>query len=37
MKIIFDLNIDDDKLEDINDMGEEDELHLNDNIANDKN
>ena len=31
------MNIDDDKLEDIDDMGEEDDLLLNDNIANEEN
>ena len=37
MKLISDMNTDDDKFEDIDDMGEEGDLLLNDDIANEEN
>ena len=37
VKLISDMNIDDDKLEDIDNMGKEDELHLKNKIANEEN
>ena len=37
MKVIYDMNIDDDKLEDIDNMGEENDLLLNGDTANEEN
>ena len=37
MKLISDMNIDDDKLEDIDDMGEDDNLLLNGDLVNEEN
>ena len=33
MNVVADMDIDDDELEDINDLGDEDQLHLNDGLA----